>query len=395
MKTQFFTSESVSCGHPDKICDQISDAVLDKFLEQDRESRVACECFITNNLLVVGGEAHTRASVDIITTAKNVIEEIGYNGTNGFNPETAIFVNTLHEQSCDIRMGVDKLLAEQQGAGDQGIMFGYACDETKEYMPLTCVLANKTMEIYDRLRKEGKLKGFQPDAKCQYTVKYEIDDNDKMTPVSVHTVVLSMQHNDDVKRYQFGEVRDLIITTLIRENPEYGQYFTKETKYLINPTGRFTIGGPEGDTGLTGRKIVVDTYGGRCAHGGGAFSGKDPSKVDRSAAYMARYIAKNFVAAGICRSLEVQLSYAIGCAEPISIFVKQNDGGTSDFSDEQIIDTIKKVFLLTPYGIITHLGLKDVKYNQTAKYGHFGRNEFPWEKTDKVVEICDIFAEKA
>lgn len=393
MKTQFFTSESVSCGHPDKICDQISDTILDKFLEQDRESKVACECFITNNLLVIGGEAHTRASVDIVTTAKKVLEEIGYDGTNGFNPETAVFVNTLHEQSDDIRMGVVKLLAEEQGAGDQGIMFGYACDETKDYMPLTCALANKTMEIYDRLRKERKLRDFLPDAKCQYTVKYEIDDDNKMTPISVDTVVLSMQHYDDVREYQFKEARNLIIATLISENPEYKKYFTNDTKYLINPTGRFTIGGPEADTGLTGRKIVVDTYGGRCAHGGGAFSGKDPSKVDRSAAYMARYIAKNFVAAGVCNSLEVQLSYAIGCAEPLSIFVKQNNGGGSDFTDEEIINAIKKVFRLTPYGIITHLKLKDMRYGETAKYGHFGRNEFPWEKTDKVIEICDIFSE--
>ena len=394
MKKQFFTSESVSCGHPDKICDQISDAVLDEFLEQDRESRVACECFITNNLLVIGGEAHTLASVDIITIAKNVIEGIGYNGTNGFNPETAVFVNTLHEQSSDIRMGVDKLLAEQQGAGDQGIMFGYACNETKEYMPLTCMLANKTMEIYDRLRKGGKLPNFKPDAKCQYTVVYEIGDDNKMCPVEIDTVVLSMQHYDTIfSKKEFYDVRDIIVKTLLSENPDYEKYFTKNTKYLINPTGRFVIGGPEGDSGLTGRKIIVDTYGGRCAHGGGAFSGKDPSKVDRSAAYMARYIAKNFVAAGICNSLEVQLSYAIGCAEPISIFVKQNDGGASKFSDEEIINAIKRVFQLTPYGIIAHFKLIDVGYKSTAKYGHFGRNEFPWEKTDKVVEICDFFSE--
>ena len=392
MEKQLFTSESVSCGHPDKICDQISDAVLDNFLKQDSESKVACECFITNNLLVIGGEAHTHASVDIITTAKKVLEEIGYNGTNGFNPETAVFVNTLHEQSSDIRMGVDKLLAEKQGAGDQGIMFGYACNETKEYMPLTCMLANKTMEIYDRLRKGGKLPNFKPDAKCQYTVAYEIGDDNKMRPVEIDTVVLSMQHYDTIfSKKEFYDVRDIIVKTLLSENPDYEKYFTKNTKYLINPTGRFVIGGPEGDTGLTGRKIVVDTYGGRCPHGGGAFSGKDSSKVDRSAAYLARYIAKNMVAAGFCDSLEVQLSYAIGVPEPISIFVKQNNGGTTMYSDDAIIDIIKSVFPLTPYGIITHFGLKNFSYSQTAKYGHFGRNEFPWEKTDKVGALKERF----
>lgn len=333
---------------------------------------------------MIGGEAHTNASVDIIGTAKKVLEEIGYNGENGFNPETAVFINTLHEQSSDIRMGVDREDPKKQGAGDQGIMFGFACNETEDYMPLTAVLSNKTMEIYDRLRKSGRLPGFRPDAKCQYTVLYDVE-NGGMKPMSVDTVVLSMQHHPNIEREDLLAARDLIVQTLLNENPEYQKYFTENVHYLVNPTGRFVIGGPEGDTGLTGRKIIVDTYGGRCPHGGGAFSGKDPSKVDRSAAYLARYIAKNLVAAGICDCIEVQLSYAIGVAEPISIFIKQE---SHRYKDEEIVEIIKEVFPLTPYDIINHFGLKDVSsYKATAKYGHFGRNWFPWEKIDKVTDI--------
>ena len=377
----YFTSESVSCGHPDKVCDQISDAVLDAFLNQDEDSKVAVECFITNNMLVIGGEAHSTADVDIIGIAKGVIQDIGYNGTNGFDPESAVFVNTLHEQSPDIRQGVDREAKEDMGAGDQGIMFGYACNETKELLPVGIVLANDTMRIYDTLRKAGELPGCRPDAKCQYTIRYEDG-----KPVSIKTILISMQHDPDVseitlKRYFLEKILPDVKT----EHYDIKNIFDCEFELLVNPTGRFVIGGPEGDTGLTGRKIIVDTYGGRCPHGGGAFSGKDPSKVDRSAAYGARYIAKSLVAAGIAKHITVQLSYAIGVAKPISIYVDSD----SEYSNWVIVDFIKQYFPLTPYEFITKFRLKEQMFRTTATYGHFG-NAYPWEQVDGF-EVAEKF----
>ena len=384
----FYTSESVSCGHPDKICDQISDAILDEFLKQDKESKVACECFITNNLLVIGGEAHSRATVDIIGTAKRVIEEIGYDGTNGFNPETAVFVNTLHEQSSDIRQGVDKENVEEQGAGDQGIMFGYATNETPDYLPLSFVLSNTTMKVYDRLRKEGKLPGCRPDAKCQYTIEYE-EKYGNYTPIKIDTMLISIQHDEDVTTETLKQyVNDIILPELCKEKPYLYQYFYNgDYKQLINPTGRFVIGGPEGDTGLTGRKIIVDTYGGKAPHGGGAFSGKDASKVDRSAAYYARYIAKNIVNAGLADDITIQLSYGIGISKPISINVEGKIKTDKDF----IIKLINNIFNPTPYNIIKTLKLKRPIYQKTATYGHFSDETYSWEKCDKYEDIIEYY----
>lgn len=388
-----FTSESVSCGHPDKICDQISDAILDDFLRQDENSKVACECFITNNLLVIGGEAHSNASVDIIGIAKNVIERIGYDGTNGFNPETAVFVNTLHEQSSDIRQGVDRGIEEKQGAGDQGIMFGYACKQTRQLMPVEITLANEMMRAYDDLRKAGELPFTRPDAKCQFTVEYP--ENDRLLPIRTRTIVFSFQHDDDESSMVFHyygfkkfyeETYNKVIAEVEKRNPEL-KNFLKPQEIFINPTGKFVIGGPEGDTGLTGRKIIVDTYGGKCPHGGGAFSGKDCSKVDRSAAYYARYIAKNLVAAGLADELTVQLSYAIGVDTPVSIFV---DGVNLKTEKYEIVSIIKRLFNPTPYNIIKTFDLKRPIYQQTATYGHFGNEAYPWEKTDKVNEILKV-----
>ena len=385
-KNTLFTSEAVSCGHPDKICDQISDAILDEFLRQDRESKVAVECFITNNLLVIGGEAHSHADVDVIGIAKKILNEIGYDGTNGFDPESAVFLNTLHEQSPDIRQGVDRGTEAEQGAGDQGIMFGYASNEISgRYMPAAIVLANRTMFEYDTLRKAGKLPGMRPDAKCQYTLKY--DRNGKAT---IDTIVISMQHDENVD-YQtiYNYVTHLILPEVMKVHP-LGDFFANSSYTLfVNPTGKFVIGGPQGDTGLTGRKIIVDTYGGYCPHGGGAFSGKDASKVDRSAAYMARYIAKNIVAAQIADEVTVQLSYGIGLAEPISVHV---DTVNPEYPNEEIEEMIKKVFPLTPHGIIKHLNLKYPNYLETATYGHFGWEGHNWERTNKVREIKEYFA---
>lgn len=382
-----FTSESVSCGHPDKICDQISDAILDEFLKQDKDSKVAVECFISNNLLVIGGEAHANATIDVIDIAKNVIREIGYNGTNGFNPDTAIYVNNLHEQSPDIRQGVDRDKKDLQGAGDQGIMFGYACNQTKSYMPLEITLANEMMKAYDFLRKSGELSYALPDAKCQFTVEYS--DKNHLKPLKTDTIVFSFQHkpyislNKDFYEQTLNECFKSVIKEIEKNNPELKK-FLKANKVLINPTGNFVIGGPEGDTGLTGRKIVVDTYGGKCPHGGGAFSGKDSSKVDRSAAYYARYIAKNLVAAGVADELTVQLSYAIGVDKPVSIFV---DGYNLKIENHEIVSLIKKLFNPTPYNIIKTFNLKRPIYQKTATYGHFNNANYPWEQLDKVDEI--------
>ena len=381
----YITSESVSRGHPDKICDQISDAILDEFLKQDKESKVAVECFITNNLLVVGGEAHSKATVDIIGTAKRVIEGIGYDGTNGFNPESAIFLNTLHEQSPDIRMGIDKYAAENQGAGDQGIMFGYACNDVPDiYMPLPIFLANLTMLCYDNLMAWGFLPGMRPDAKCQYTVKYDKDGK----PSHIDTLLISMQHDENVDLNKLrGYVTDVILPKMFDLNPSLTKFFDRPYSLIVNPTGKFVIGGPEGDTGLTGRKIIADTYGGACPHGGGAFSGKDASKVDRSAAYAARYIAKNLVAAGVADEITVQLAYAIGIAEPLSVHV---DATNPKMKESKIEALIKEIFPLTPYQIINKFGLKSPIYFLTSHHGHFGRTSFPWETIDKVDEIKKI-----
>ena len=378
MKNYVFTSESVSCGHPDKICDQISDAILDEFIKQDKDSKVAVECFITNNMLVIGGEAHSRADVDIIGTAKKILDEIGYDGTNGFDPESAVFINTIHEQSSDIRMGVNENMGIDMGAGDQGIMFGYACNETKEYMPATLVLANETMRVYDELRKAGELPGMEPDAKCQYTLEYDVETN---KPVKIQTILISMQHDENIsettlKRYFLEKIFPIVKS----RHHDLNNLFIEDFHIMVNPTGRFVIGGPEGDTGLTGRKIIVDTYGGRCAHGGGAFSGKDPSKVDRSAAYAARYIAKTIVAAGLASEAVVQLSYAIGYSMPISVYVKMEN---SEYSDKFIADCVEKYFPLTPYEIIDFFQLKMPIYSNTATYGHFGKG-FSWELLDDV-----------
>lgn len=388
MEKLLFTSESVTEGHPDKICDQISDAVLDELLKQDPESRVACETAVTTGLVLVMGEISSKAEINIQKIVRDTILEIGYDDTaKGFDGNTCGVMVALDEQSPDIAMGVDKALEAKQktmteaeieaiGAGDQGMMFGYASNETEEYMPYPIALAHKLALRLTQVRKDGTLAYLRPDGKTQVTVEY--DENGK--PVHLDAVVLSTQHDaditqeqihEDIKKYVFDEV---LPKNLVDEN----------TKFFINPTGRFVIGGPNGDSGLTGRKIIVDTYGGYARHGGGAFSGKDCTKVDRSAAYAARYVAKNIVAAGIAQKCEIQLSYAIGVAHPTSIMV--DTFGTGKISDNKIVEIIRENFDLRPAGIIQMLDLRRPIYKQTAAYGHFGRNDLdlPWEKTDKV-----------
>ena len=388
MERRLFTSESVTEGHPDKICDQISDAVLDALMEQDPMSRVACETSITTGLVLVMGEITTNAYVDIQKIVRETIREIGYDRAKyGFDCDTCGVITAIDEQSSDIAMGVDKALEakdhlmseddiEAIGAGDQGMMFGFATNETPEYMPYPIALAHKLARKLTEVRKNGTLPYLRPDGKTQVTVEY--DENDK--PVRLDAVVLSTQHGEevsqeqihaDVKKYIFDEV---LPQELIDEN----------TKFFINPTGRFVIGGPNGDSGLTGRKIIVDTYGGYARHGGGAFSGKDCTKVDRSAAYAARYVAKNIVAAGLADKCEIQLSYAIGVARPTSIMV--DTFGTGKLSDEKLVEIIREHFDLRPAGIIKMLDLRRPIYKQTAAYGHFGRTDLdlPWEKLDKV-----------
>ena len=370
MSSYLFTSESVTEGHPDKIADQISDAVLDAILAQDPMGRVACETLVTTGLVLVAGEISTKTYVDIPAIARKLIEEIGYNDASyGFDSKACAVLTAIDEQSPDIAMGVDT-----GGAGDQGMMFGYACDETPELMPLPISLAHKLTFALAKARKEGTLPYLRPDGKSQVTVEYGEDGR----PKSVNTVVLSTQHNPDVSQEQ---IRADLIEKIIK--PVCGDYLTSETVYHINPTGRFIIGGPPGDSGLTGRKIIVDTYGGMGHHGGGCFSGKDPSKVDRSAAYMARYIAKNIVAAKLASKCEVQLAYAIGVAEPVSIYV--NTFGTGTVSEAVLVGLIHKHFELTPRGIIESLNLRRPIYRATAAYGHFGRESeaFTWEKVDK------------
>jgi len=382
MKNYLFTSESVSEGHPDKIADQISDSVLDAILTEDPKARVACETLVTTGLAVVAGEISTKARIDVPSVARKAIQDIGYDASEkGFDYKTCGVMVTLDQQSPDIAMGVDTSANKEQGAGDQGIMFGYAVDETPEMMPLTISLSHKLMQELARLRKTGKYNFFRPDSKSQVTCEY-VDGKVQR----VDAVVISTQHSEDVTHEMLKEV---IMEDVIKKMiPSH--WLDQKTKYFINPTGRFVIGGPQGDCGLTGRKIIVDTYGGHGAHGGGAFSGKDPSKVDRSAAYAARHIAKNIVAAKLAEKCLVQVSYAIGVAEPVSVMV--NEYGTGKVSSEVLANAVRKVWSLKPAAIIQEFDLLKPKYKATAAYGHFGRNEagFTWEKTDRVEQLKDV-----
>ena len=377
MEKRLFTSESVTEGHPDKIADQISDAVLDDILSKDPNARVACETICTTGLVMVAGEISANCVYNVQEIVRRTVEEIGYTrGKFGFDAENLAVLSAIDPQSGDIAMGVDELEEKAQGAGDQGIMFGYACDETEEYMPLPITLAHKLAKRLSDVRKEKVVDYLRPDGKTQVTILY--DENGK--PVSVDTILISTQHSDTVTQEKIkSDLLEYVVKPIVPAH-----LLTEETKYLVNPTGRFVIGGPQGDTGLTGRKIIVDTYGGYSRHGGGAFSGKDPSKVDRSAAYMARYIAKNVVASGLAHKCEIQLSYAIGVAEPTSVLVETFN--TAQVSEETIVKAVRENFNLTPKGIITSLDLKRPIYRQVAAYGHMGRNDLdlPWEKLDKV-----------
>ena len=370
-----FTSESVSEGHPDKVADQISDAVLDDFLRQDPEARVACETFVSTGLVVIGGEVTSRnAYVDIQDVARKTIRRIGYTKSEyRFDADSCAVISALHEQSADIAMGVDKA---EQGAGDQGIMFGYASNETVDYMPLPLTLAHMTLIELAAIRREAgsPMPYLRPDAKSQFTIEYS-DDN---IPQRIHTIVLSTQHDEDVDRHRIeDDVRNILLPRLVAKlEPKNAALFKGDFILHVNPTGKFVIGGPHGDTGLTGRKIIVDTYGGSASHGGGAFSGKDPSKVDRSAAYAARHITKNMVAAGIADRMLIQLSYAIGVARPVSIFVNTYGTAHNGMSDGQIASRIREKFDLRPAAIIERFGLKNPIYEPTAAYGHFGRDPF-------------------
>lgn len=373
MAINLFTSESVSEGHPDKIADQISDAVLDEILKQDPKARVACETYVKTGMALVGGEITTSAWVDIENLTRQVIADIGYNHSDmGFDAHSCAVLNAIGKQSPDINQGVDRANPLEQGAGDQGIMFGYATNETDVLMPAPITYAHRLMEQQAKVRKSGKLDWLRPDAKSQLTFIYEGNQIK-----GIDAVVLSTQHAESIpqKEVYEGVMEEIIKPILPRE------WLSQNTKYFINPTGRFVIGGPMGDCGLTGRKIIVDTYGGAARHGGGAFSGKDPSKVDRSAAYAARYVAKNIVAAGLADRCEIQLSYAIGVAEPTSIMVETF--GTGKVSNEVLVRLIRENFDLRPYGLIKMLDLIRPIYRETAAYGHFGRSHFPWEQTDK------------
>lgn len=377
MSSYLFTSESVSEGHPDKIADQISDAVLDEILKQDPKARVACETYVKTGMALVGGEITTSAWVDIENLTRQVICDIGYKHSEmGFDGNSCAVLNAIGKQSSDINQGVDRENPLDQGAGDQGIMFGYATNETEVLMPAAITYAHRLMEKQAEVRKSGKLAWLRPDAKSQVTLKYE---DNKI--VGVDAVVLSTQHSEEVSQKEIYEgVMEEIIKPILPS-----EWLSQQTKYFINPTGRFVIGGPMGDCGLTGRKIIVDTYGGAARHGGGAFSGKDPSKVDRSAAYAARYVAKNIVAAGLADRCEIQLSYAIGVAEPTSIMVETF--GTGKVSSEVLVKLVREFFDLRPYGLIKMLNLIQPIYRQTAAYGHFGREQFPWEKVDRAEEL--------
>ncbi|SDB44663.1 methionine adenosyltransferase [Pseudidiomarina indica] len=375
MAQHLFTSESVSEGHPDKIADQISDAVLDAILAQDPRARVACETYVKTGMVLVGGEINTNAWVDIEEITRNTVRNIGYiHSDMGFDANSCAVLNAIGKQSPDINQGVDRERPEDQGAGDQGLMFGYATNETEVLMPAPVTYAHRLMQRQAEVRKEGILPWLRPDAKSQLTFIYE-----NGRPVGIDTVVLSTQHHEDVSQQ---ELREAVIETILKPVLPAAWFPTKQERIFINPTGKFVIGGPMGDCGLTGRKIIVDTYGGMARHGGGAFSGKDPSKVDRSAAYAARYVAKNLVAAGLAERVEIQISYAIGVAEPTSISIETF--GTSTHSDEKLIALVRQHFDLRPYGLIKMLDLERPIYLPTAAYGHFGRDEFPWERTDKV-----------
>lgn len=381
MEKNLFTSESVSEGHPDKLCDQISDAILDECLRQDKYSRVACECFVTTNLLVIGGEITTNAKVDYEAVARDVMRRIGYTAEDlGIDADTCEIKVVMDTQSSDIALGTN---VEVGGAGDQGIMFGYATNETETYMPLPISMAHELVRYASELRHNGTFKHARPDMKSQVTIDYTDENNPK-----VDTILMSIQHDPDFNEEEFKTfIKEKIMKEVVRKH-----HMNEDYKVFINPTGRFVIGGPHGDTGLTGRKIIVDTYGGMARHGGGAFSGKDPSKVDRSAAYITRYIAKNIVAAGLCDRIEIQLSYAIGVKDPTSVYV--DTYGTGKVADEVILDAIKKEFDLTPQGIINTLDLLNPIYGPTAAYGHFGRTdvEFPWEKLNKVEDLKKYLA---
>ncbi|QGQ21905.1 methionine adenosyltransferase [Gimesia benthica] len=371
-----FTSESVSMGHPDKVSDQVSDGILDALLAEDPYSRVACETLCTTDFVLLAGEITSNANVDYEKIARDVIRDIGYTSEDiGFNADTCEVLVKLHQQSADIAQGVDA-----EGAGDQGLMFGYACNQTEEYMPVPIALSHRILNKLTEIRQNGEVNWLLPDSKSQVTVEYEDG-----KPVGVSAVVVSTQHTDEVTQ---AEIREFIIEKVIKDVIP-ADFLNDETKYHINPTGRFVIGGPHGDAGLTGRKIIVDTYGGWGRHGGGAFSGKDSTKVDRSAAYMARYIAKNIVASGLATECEVQLSYAIGVVEPTSVYVDTK--GTSVIPEEKISELVRELFPLNPQGIIEHLQLRRPIFRKTTWGGHFGRNDpdFTWEATDKAAELRD------
>ncbi len=384
MKRRFFTSESVTEGHPDKVCDQIADAILDDIFAEDASARVAVEVCATTGMVMVFGEVSTTHYCDIPAIVRDVIKDIGYNDSSlGFDYKTCAVLSSIDEQSPDIAMGVDeasdsdgKDVYDKTGAGDQGMMFGYACDETESLMPLPITLAHALTKRLTDVRKSGELAWLRPDGKAQVTVEY-IDD----VPERVDTIVVSCQHSEDVGMDELEEeIIDKVISYAIPQ-----EYIDDDTKIYINPTGRFVIGGPAGDSGVTGRKIIVDTYGGFCPHGGGAFSGKDPTKVDRSASYMARYICKNLVAAGVCKRAELQVAYAIGMAHPVSVYV--NTYGTGVISDDSLAKVVREVFDLRPKAIIDHLQLAKPVYRKTSNYGHFGKEGFSWEETDMTEQV--------